>query len=75
MGTLLNERVVYGSLLFLAVMGLVFVSRPAAVFQDDHPRRFGLRGDATIYSLGVVTCVTAILAYFCFAYLDMVFGA
>ena len=67
-------RAVYSALFFVLAMVLVFVARPALVFDraTGEPRRFGVEPGSTLVPIGVVTVVTAVGSMFLFSLVDMV---
>ena len=69
-------RVVYSVLFYMLSMTLIMVSKPAAVFDEvtGKPLAFGLGEDKTLYSLGVVSVTLALVAFYMFALIDMVFS-
>jgi hypothetical protein len=68
-------RVVYSTLFFLLAMTLVLVSKPPPLFSPEgHVRPFGVGPHSTVYPLGVVTVVVAVLSMFIFTLIDVVYG-
>ena len=69
-------RVAYAAAFFALLMALIVLARPALVFRPDGtPRPFGVAAagaeGATVYSLGVVTVVAAVLSLFLFTVIDV----
>lgn len=65
--------VMYGVLLFVLLMVLLMVARPRSVFDEDgRPHRFGTGPDHTMFPLGAITVVLAIISIYSFAFLDIV---
>jgi hypothetical protein len=69
-------RVIYSVLFFILCMLLVVVSKPSFIFDKEtgQPLPFGVGDDKTLYSLGVVTATLAILSFYFFAWIDMIFS-
>lgn len=66
-------RAVYSALFFVLFMALVYVARPAFMFDDkNRPRPFGVEPGSTLFPLGVVTVVAAVASMFLFSIIDMV---
>lgn len=62
-------------LFFSLLMLLVIVIRPRIMFKKDlQMKNFGLKKDETIYSFGLFTVVAAILSFYVFCLIDMIFG-
>ena len=63
----------YSSLFFALIMALIAVSKPAALFDPEtgRPRPFGSSPGATLFSLGVVAVVAAVLSLYTFAMIDL----
>lgn len=70
----INSRVIYSSLFFILLMILVVVSKPSLVFHKDGSLKdFGIGDEKTMFSLGVFTSVVAILSFYAFCIIDIVF--
>lgn len=69
-------RVAYSVLFYVLSMALVIISRPALVFSPatGEPLDFGVGDGKTLYSLGVVTVALAIVSFYFFAWIDMIFS-
>lgn len=69
-----NSRVIYSILFFLLIMILVVVAKPSIVFSTDGTlKEFGIGEDKTLFSLGIFTVVIAILSFYTFCVIDLVF--
>lgn len=72
------SRVLYAGLFFTLAMALVYVSKPQLLFQADkgEPRPFNATGKdgGTIFPIGVVTAVIAVLSIAIFAVIDLVYA-
>jgi vacuolar-type H+-ATPase subunit I/STV1 len=70
------SRLGYGVAFFAMAMLIVFVSKPVTTFDEDgNVRPFGLQEGETLFSLGVVTVVLAVVSFYIFALIDLVFDA
>ena len=71
----LNHRVIYSTLFFVLLVALIIISKPSFVFSDDgEVKQFGVGDQKTIVSLGVMVVVLAILSYYVFAVIDLLFS-
>lgn len=64
-----HQRIVYATAFYVVLMSLVVTSRPGALFDPDTGdiRPFGVsRHGQTVFSLGVVSVVLAVLAFYLF---------
>jgi hypothetical protein len=69
-----NSRVIYSLLFFVLLMILIAVSKPSIVFNPDGSlKEFGIGDDKTMFSLGVFTVVVAIISFYTFCIIDLVF--
>lgn len=71
----INGRIVYSVIFFMLLMTLAYVAKPTLMFEkDDSIRKFGLNKKETIFSLGVFTTVSAILSFYSFCMIDLIFN-
>jgi hypothetical protein len=72
---LVNRRIMYSAMFFTLAMLIVLISRPIPVF-DEHgaPQRFGLGPHKTPFALGVVTVLIAVISFYVFMLIDILFG-
>lgn len=69
-----NSRIVYALLFYILLIILVIVSKPSVMFERDGSiRPFGVGEDKTMFSLGVFSIVFAILSFYIFCLVDMIF--
>lgn len=69
-----NSRVIYSLLFFVLLMVLVAVSKPSLIFHPDGSlKEFGIGDNKTMFSLGVFTTVIAILSFYAFCIIDLIF--
>ena len=71
----LNSRISYSITLYVLIMILVFTMKPKFIFNDDGSiKSYGVNNDEkTIYSLGVISISAAIVAFYFFCIVDIVF--
>ena len=70
----LSSRIFYAIFLYLLIMTLIFLKRPTMFFEENGEiKNFGLKKDETMYSVGVFTVVLAIICFYLFCVIDMVF--
>lgn len=74
MDQFINSRVIY-AILFYILLLLLFVSiKPTLIFnQDGSLKTFGLEDEETLFSLGVFTVIIAILSFYTFCLIDIIF--
>lgn len=73
--SIFNTRVLYALDIYLLVIILILVAKPAIFFKDKHTiRPFGAGGpkEKTVFSLGIATAVIAIASYYLVTVIDMV---
>jgi len=70
----LSSRIFYAIILYISIMTLLFIKKPLLLFdQHGNIKTFGVGNNRTIYSVGVLTVVTAILSFYLFCVIDMIF--
>jgi hypothetical protein len=68
-------RVIYATLFFVLVMALILIAKPWPVFESDGTvTPFGVGERRTVFPLGVVTSVVAVLSMFTFTLIDVIYG-
>jgi hypothetical protein len=68
------SRLVYSILFYGLSMLLLIVSKPDVLFdKDGTPKRFGFGPGKTLFSLGVLTVALAVLSFYTFALIDLIF--
>jgi hypothetical protein len=68
-------RVVYSVLFYILLMTLVIVSKPRMLFDPNGSVRvFGVGKKHTVFPLGVVAVVAAVLSMYTFSLIDLVYG-
>ena len=70
----LNTRILYSIFVYLLIMLLIFVKKPKLMYDDNNQiKSFGTGKNETIYSLGVVSLVIAVIVFYIFCLIDMIF--
>jgi len=70
----LNTRLLYSIVFFVLLITLVQTSKPSIIFgPDGNLRPFGVGEKKTMFSFGVFTVVLAILSFYFFCVIDVVF--
>lgn len=69
------SRTTYSVMVFVLSMILLFITKPSIAFdKDGHLRKFGVyENGSTIYSVGVLTCCIAIITFYSFCMIDLIF--
>lgn len=72
---LLNHRTVYATLFYILSIVLVMLAKPQLVFdQEGNVKQFGVGGtNKTIISLGVINGVLALVSFYIFTIIDVIF--
>lgn len=69
-----SSRIVYSIVFYVLLMILLVVSRPSVIFEvDGRLRPFGVGEDKTLFSMGVFAVVVAILSFYVFCIIDIIF--
>ena len=67
-------RTIYATLFFIMVMALIVVAKPRPMFDHDgNVKPFGVGDDRTVFPLGVVTAVVAVVSMYVFTLIDVVY--
>lgn len=70
-----GNRLVYSVVFYLLTMSVVLLAKPAMLFDaQGEIKEYGVGHDKTVFSLGVVSIVLAILCYYLFSMVDLIFG-
>lgn len=71
----LSSRVIYSVLFYILFSLLIIVSKPSVMFdQNGSLKPFGVGNDKSIFPLGVFVVVAAIVSYYIFCIIDLVFA-
>ena len=72
---MLSHRVLVSSAIFILCMYSIYVLKPAFLFDSDGDlRQFGTKDTETIYSLGVISCVLAIILFYIVSLKDLIYS-
>lgn len=75
MKSIVNARVIYSVLFYILLIVLIIIAKPSVMFEIDGTiKPFGIGDDKTMFSLGVFTVVLAILSFYVFCLIDLVFS-
>lgn len=75
MNSYLSSRVVYSVAFYILLMILLFLSKPSVMFDPNgHLRQFGVGYDKTMFSFGVFTVVVAVVSFYIFCIIDIIFS-
>lgn len=70
----LNTRLLYSIVFFILLITLVHMSKLSIIFNTNGAlRAFGIGDDKTMFSFGVFTVVLAILSFYFFCVIDVIF--
>lgn len=69
-----NARLLYAIVFFVLLIALIFTSKPSLIFNPNGSLRpYGIGDEKTMFSFGVFTVVIAILSFYFFCIIDLVF--
>lgn len=70
----LNTRLLYSIVFFILLITLIHMSKLSVIFDKDGKLRpFGIGDNKTMFSFGVFTVVLAILSFYFFCVIDIIF--
>lgn len=70
----LNTRLIYAIAFFILLILLISTMKPLLLFdRNGNVKPFGIGDEKTMFSLGVVTAVVAILSFYFFCVIDVIF--
>ena len=70
----MNTRLVYATTFFILLLSLVSILKPSLMFDvNGKLKPFGIGDDKTMFSFGVITVVLAVLSFYFFCVIDIVF--
>ena len=71
----LSSRIVYAVLFYVLLIILIVLAKPSVMFEKDGSiKRFGMGEDKTMFSVGVFSVVIAVVSYYIFCLVDMIFA-
>ena len=72
----ISTRVIYAVLFYILLIILIILAKPSVMFENNGSlKHFGIGEDKTMFSLGVFTVVLAVLSFYVFCMIDLVFGS
>jgi hypothetical protein len=75
MNRYLNMRIVHSVLFYVLLMVLIFISKPSIMFEKNGDLKpFGVGYDKTMFSFGVFTVILAIMSFYVFCIIDVIFA-
>lgn len=70
----INHRVLYSVAFYILTIMLIFISKPKIIFnQDETIKQFGIGHHKTLFSFGVFTVLLALISFYVFAVIDVLF--
>jgi hypothetical protein len=71
----ISARIIYSILFYVLLIILIILAKPSVIFEKDGSlKQFGIGDDKTMFSLGVFTIVLAVLSFYVFCMIDLIFG-
>ncbi len=68
------KRIIYSTLFFILLSCLLVLIKPSVMFDKDRNiKQFGIGEDKTMFSFGVCVVVIAVLSFYLFCIIDMIF--
>jgi len=70
----LNTRLLYSIVFFILLIVLIHISKPSMIFNEKGEMKpFGIGEQKTMFSFGVFTVVLAVLSFYFFCVIDVIF--
>ena len=70
-----SSRIVYAVLFYILLIVLIIVSKPSIMFDEyGDIKQFGIGDDKTMFSLGVFSVILALISFYVFCLVDMIFA-
>jgi hypothetical protein len=71
----ISARIIYSILFYILLIILITLAKPSVMFEIDGTLKpFGIGDDKTMFSLGVFTVVLAVLSFYVFCMIDLIFS-
>ena len=71
----INSRLLYSVLFYVLLMYLIMLSKPSVIFEKNGVlKEFGIGYDKTMFSFGVFSVVLAVVSFYIFCIIDLVFS-
>lgn len=70
-----TSRTMYSVIVFIMSMILIFITKPKLAFdKNGNLKKFGINDkSSTVYSVGVLSVVLAVLIFYLFCIIDLIF--
>jgi len=69
-----NKRVLYSILFYILIVMLIFVAKPPLMFDNRGQfKNFGFGSNKTLFSFGVLITAIALVSFYVFAVIDLIF--
>lgn len=77
--TYINTRIIYSVLFYVLLLVLIIIARPNILFsKDGNLKSFGVdldgNGSKTMFSFGVFSVILAIISFYIFCLIDLIFS-
>ena len=70
----LQSRIFYSIFLYTLLITLIFIKKPLLLFHPNgEMKQFGLKTNESIYTIGVLSVVLAIVSFYIFCIIDIIF--
>lgn len=70
----INSRIIYSIIFYVLLMILISIARPSVMFEKNGKlKSFGVGYDKTMFSFGVFAVVLAVISFYIFCIIDLVF--
>lgn len=71
----ISARIIYSILFYVLLIILIILAKPSVMFETDGSlKEFGIGDEKTMFSLGVFTVVLAVLSFYVFCMIDLIFA-
>ena len=76
MAAIINTRIIYSILFYVLLMVLIILAKPSVMFDNDgNIKIFGTGSDKTMFSFGVFSVIIAIISFYIFSMIDLIFSS
>lgn len=75
MAPIINTRIIYSILFYVLLMVLIILAKPSVMFDaDGNIKIFGTGNEKTMFSFGVFSVIVAIISFYIFSMIDLIFS-
>lgn len=72
---IVNTRILYSILFYVLLMVLIILAKPSVMFDNSgNIKIFGTGNDKTMFSFGVFSVIIAIISFYIFSMIDLIFS-